>query len=72
VFILHLDNGVRVVARVPYRIAGPRRLTMNSEVATMSYSMYETPQELMNRRLILLSTLIHKNTRTRGSGLERR
>ncbi|KAH8723204.1 kinase-like domain-containing protein [Phaeosphaeriaceae sp. PMI808] len=37
VFILHLDNGARVVARVPYRIAGPQRLTTNSEVATMSY-----------------------------------
>lgn len=37
VFILFLDNGASVVARVPYRIAGPRRLTTNSEVATMTY-----------------------------------
>ncbi|KAF2499208.1 hypothetical protein BU16DRAFT_603172 [Lophium mytilinum] len=37
VFILSLDNGARVVARVPYHIAGPRRLTINSEVATMAY-----------------------------------
>ncbi|CZT04058.1 uncharacterized protein RCO7_05657 [Rhynchosporium graminicola] len=37
VFILYLDNGVRVVARVPFRIAGPRRLATNSEVATMAY-----------------------------------
>jgi len=38
-FILYLDNGLRVVARVPFRIAGPRRLATNSEVATMAYSM---------------------------------
>ncbi|KAH9208983.1 kinase-like domain-containing protein [Leptodontidium sp. 2 PMI_412] len=37
VFILYLDNGERVVARVPFRIAGPRRLVTNSEVATMTY-----------------------------------
>jgi len=37
VFLFYLDNGARVVARVPYRIAGPQRLTTNSEVATMAY-----------------------------------
>lgn len=37
VFILTMDNGRRVVARVPTGIAGPSRLTTNSEVATMSY-----------------------------------
>jgi len=37
-FLLHIDNGARVVARVPFRVAGPRRLTTNSEVATMAYS----------------------------------
>jgi hypothetical protein len=41
VFVLSLDNGARVVARVPYRIAGPPRLTTNSEVATMAYGMLE-------------------------------
>lgn len=40
VFLLQLDNGTRAVARVPYGIAGARRLTTNSEVATMAYSMY--------------------------------
>lgn len=40
-FLLWLDNGACVVARVPYRIAGPRRLITNSEVATMAYSMME-------------------------------
>lgn len=39
VFVLCLDNGARVIARVPYRIAGPPRLTTNSEVATMAYGM---------------------------------
>jgi hypothetical protein len=37
VFILELDNGTRIVARLPTRITGPPRLTTNSEVATMAY-----------------------------------
>jgi hypothetical protein len=44
VFLLSMDNGARVVARVPYRIAGPRRLTTNSEVATMAYGMAQSVQ----------------------------
>ncbi|BDD57422.1 hypothetical protein MAP00_002785 [Monascus purpureus] len=35
VFIFTLDSGHRVVARLPTRIAGPPRLTTNSEVATI-------------------------------------
>ncbi|CAG8135576.1 unnamed protein product [Penicillium salamii] len=37
VFLLTMDNGPCVVARVPTGIAGPPRLTTNSEVATMTY-----------------------------------
>jgi hypothetical protein len=37
-FLYTMDSGERIVARVPTRIAGPRRLTTNSEVATMAYS----------------------------------
>ncbi len=37
VFIIHMDNHVKVVARLPTRVAGPPRLTINSEVATLSY-----------------------------------
>lgn len=36
-FIILLDNGTKVVARVPFSIAGPSRLVTNSEVATMAY-----------------------------------
>lgn len=36
-FVITMDDGMRVVARVPTSIAGPRRLTTNSEVATMIY-----------------------------------
>lgn len=39
-FIIRLDNGAKVVARVPFSAAGPSRLVMNSEVATMSYRSY--------------------------------
>ncbi|KAL3422795.1 hypothetical protein PVAG01_04542 [Phlyctema vagabunda] len=37
VFIFHLNNGTRLVARLPTRAAGPPRLTTNSEVATIKY-----------------------------------
>lgn len=36
-FILHLDNGAKVVARVPFRLAGPPALVTHSEVATIAY-----------------------------------
>lgn len=36
-FIITMGDGTRVVARLPTEIAGPRRLTTNSEVATMTY-----------------------------------
>ncbi|KAI9759312.1 MAG: hypothetical protein M4579_002441 [Chaenotheca gracillima] len=36
-FIYSLDNGTQAVARLPFPIAGPRRLITNSEVATISY-----------------------------------
>ncbi|KAF7944453.1 hypothetical protein EAE96_010845 [Botrytis aclada] len=37
VLIFLLDNGKRVVARLPTRVAGPSALTTNSEVATIAY-----------------------------------
>ncbi|KAL4919856.1 hypothetical protein BDW62DRAFT_209538 [Aspergillus aurantiobrunneus] len=40
-FLLTTDTGSCVVARLPTRIAGPSRLTTNSEVATMKYTIQE-------------------------------
>ena len=37
VFVMVMDNDAKVVARVPFSVAGPPRLTTNSEVATMAY-----------------------------------
>ncbi|KAJ5164822.1 uncharacterized protein N7500_006652 [Penicillium coprophilum] len=37
VFLLTMDNGPCVVARIPTSISGPPSLTTNSEVATMTY-----------------------------------
>jgi hypothetical protein len=37
-FLYTMDSGERIVARVPTSIAGPGRLTTNSEVATIAYS----------------------------------
>lgn len=36
-FILTMDTGKRVIARIPTPVAGPPRLTTNSEVATITY-----------------------------------
>jgi hypothetical protein len=35
-FIFTMDNDSKIVARLPTRVAGPPRLTTNSEAATMS------------------------------------
>ena len=43
VFIFTCDNSRRVVARIPTSVAGPARLTTNSEVATIRYSRHEQP-----------------------------
>jgi hypothetical protein len=39
VFIFHTDNLKRIVAKLPFAISGPARLTTNSEVATIKYCM---------------------------------
>jgi hypothetical protein len=39
VFIFHTDNAQRLVAKLPFSLAGPRRLTTSSEVATIKYCM---------------------------------
>lgn len=38
VFLLMMDNAARIIARLPTSVAGPPRLTTNSEVATITYS----------------------------------
>ncbi|EHK96215.1 putative Altered inheritance of mitochondria protein 9, mitochondrial [Glarea lozoyensis 74030] len=42
VFLFLMDNGTGIVARIPFRIAGPAGLTTNSEVATMAYMRKHT------------------------------
>ncbi|KAL1297522.1 hypothetical protein AAFC00_005038 [Neodothiora populina] len=37
VFLFTLDNGGKVVAKLPTSVAGPKRLTTSSEVATLEY-----------------------------------
>ncbi|KAJ6631571.1 kinase-like domain-containing protein [Mycena sp. CBHHK59/15] len=37
-FDIHLDNGVEVVAKLPFIVAGPAHLTTASEVATMMFA----------------------------------
>jgi hypothetical protein len=40
VFIFEMENGKRIVARIPFGIAGPERLTTSSEDATVVYSKF--------------------------------
>jgi hypothetical protein len=42
ILIFSLDNGRKLVAKLPTFVAGPERLTTNSEVATMEFSMFKS------------------------------
>ncbi|KAF1965126.1 hypothetical protein BU23DRAFT_585168 [Bimuria novae-zelandiae CBS 107.79] len=42
VFIFYTDDGKRVVARLPFPLAGAQRLTTNSEAATIKFLQAET------------------------------
>ena len=48
VFIFTCDNAKRLVARLPTFVAGPARLTTNSEVATIRYGELEYPYYARN------------------------
>jgi hypothetical protein len=58
-FILHLDNGARVVARIPFSVAGPPRLVTNSEVATIAYSKGVPLSVFVAFVCVVHSVLIH-------------
>jgi len=42
VFVFHTDNAKRIVARLPFALAGPLRLRTGSEVATIKYRTFCT------------------------------
>jgi hypothetical protein len=42
VFVFTLDNAKRVVARLPFALAGPPKLATVSEVATIKYREFES------------------------------
>lgn len=52
-FIFTMDSGERIVARIPTSIAGLRRLTTNSEVATITYSKTSSFPSYMSILLII-------------------
>jgi hypothetical protein len=45
IFIFHTDNAKRIVARLPFSLAGPSKLTTNSEVATIKYRKFYTEMD---------------------------
>lgn len=63
-FLFTMDSGERIVARIPTNIAGPRWLTTNSEVATMTYSKASCLPFEMSILLIfgVTSTIQNNNT----------
>ncbi|KAL4911804.1 kinase-like domain-containing protein [Aspergillus aurantiobrunneus] len=48
VFVFTLDNGKNLVARLPFRVAGPESLTTASEVATVRYLQAKTKIPIPN------------------------
>jgi hypothetical protein len=46
VFVFTADNAKQVVARLPFMLAGPPRLTTNSEVATIKYCKLKSTQSV--------------------------
>ena len=74
VFVFTLDNRQRVVAKLPTRIAGPPKLTTNSEVATIKYRMLICPSLLMfiSSVNLLVSAIKDYCADTQNFGLERR
>lgn len=72
-FIMRLDNGTKVVARVPFSAAGPPRLVTNSEVATMAYrrlyNLFLDRVRLTDMRFP--SSRKHQHSYSAGARLER-
>lgn len=50
VFIFTTDNAKRVVVRLPFVLAGPPRLTTNSEVSTIKYREFKTKHQMGMQR----------------------
>lgn len=71
-FIFHMDNGIKVVARIPFSVAGPPSLVTSSEVATLAYSgsvPSPTPGGVLTH---IGSPGPHLSACSEGAGLERR
>lgn len=63
VFLFVMDSGARIVARLPMSVAGPPRLTTNSEVATITYSKssFSKYPSLDGDRMFTHSLIVVKN-----------
>lgn len=54
VFIFHTDNAKRVVARLPFPLAGPPGLTTNSEVATIQFRRFRSRDDSIKMLTIFI------------------
>jgi len=66
-FVIGLDNGKSVVARVPFSAAGPARLTTHSEVATLEYSKLLLAYSIWTSADLSQSEDIHPSRSLRSS-----
>jgi hypothetical protein len=78
VFLFTMDTGSCAVARLPTGIAGPPRLTTNSEVATMTYCRADLHTSLLGRAVdmftdccFMYSTIQNLASNTQDPRLER-
>lgn len=74
VFIFHTNNQERIIARLPFKLAGPPRLTTNSEVATIKYRTFCTIRqsggESATDYFMLSSTSENHHSSSENTGLE--
>jgi hypothetical protein len=76
VFFFTTDNAKRVVARLPFTLAGPPRLTTSSEVATIKYREFKSIRPMEStaqpaNRYARLSTNQYQHSYTQNPRLER-
>jgi hypothetical protein len=64
IFIFTTDNAQRIVARLPFALAGPPRLIINSEVATIKYRECKSIHQstVTAQPLTIIRVLVQSNT----------
>jgi hypothetical protein len=71
VFVVRLDSGKSVIARLPTKLAGPPRTTVSSEVATLQFGICCSIRFMYSSSLnYIRSQKIHEDTSSRRASME--